>query len=121
MATANKVIERVDAMKPNAYTDDDKYRWISNLDGVVSLQVMEMEEPVVYEMPRDADKELLVKAPFDEIYELYVSAMIDYHNREYNNYNNVALMFQEKLEQYKAWYARTDANVKARNFRNVMG
>ena len=121
MATMNSVIEYVDGVKPNAYTDDDKYKWINNLEGIVSLQVMEMDEPVVYELPRDADKELLVKAPFDEIYGLYVSAMIDYHNREYNNYNNAAMMFQERLDQYKTWYIRNHASVKARNFRNVMG
>lgn len=121
MATMNTVIERIDGLKPNAYTDEDKYRWINALEGTVSLQVMELDEPVVHELPRDADKDLLVAHPFDDIYELYVSAMIDYHNREYNNYNNAALMFQERFDQFKAWYIRKHPSGKVRNFRNVMG
>ena len=119
--TPNKVIEYVDGVKPNVYTDDDKYKWINTLEGIVSLQVMELDEPVQLDMPRDADKELLVCHPFDDIYGLYVSAMIDYHNREYNNYNNAVLMFTERMDQYKTWYIRTHPNNKARNFRNVMG
>lgn len=121
MASMNKVVEYVDGVKPNAYSDDDKYKWINTLEGLVSLQVMEMDEPVKYELPKDADKELLVSHPFDDIYALYVCAMIDYHNREYNSYNNAVLVFRERLDQYKAWYIRTHETCKARNFRNVMG
>ena len=120
MATMNTVIERVDALKPNAYTDEDKYRWINQLEGLVSIQVMGMDAPE-YDLPGDADTPLLVGHPFDDIYELYVSAMIDYHNREYNNYNNVVLMFQERFDQFKTWWIRKHPNSKARNFRNVMG
>lgn len=120
MATMNTVIERVDGLKPNAYTDEDKYRWINQLEGIISVQVMDATAPE-YSLPDDADIPLLVGHPFDDIYELYVSAMVDYHNREYNNYNNAALMFQERLDQFKAWYIRKHPSSKARNFRNVMG
>ena len=121
MAKMNEVVERVDAVKPNAYSDEDKYRWIAALDGMVSVQVMGQAVPVTYVLPRDADKVLLVVTPFDDIYELYVSAMIDFHNREYNNYNNTVLLFTERLDAYKAWYIRNHDPSRARNFRNVMG
>lgn len=120
MATMNTVIERVDGLKPNAYTDEDKYRWINQLEGIVSAQVMDVLSPE-YNLPDDADIPLLVAYPYDDIYELYVSAMIDYHNREYNNYNNAALMFQERMDQFKAWYIQKHPQTKAGNFRNVMG
>lgn len=120
MATMNTVIEYVDRVKPNAYTDEDKYKWINQLEGLVCMQVMDANAPE-YSMPEDADTPLLVGHPFDDIYELYVSAMIDYHNREYNNYNNAVLLFSERMDQFKAWYIRKHAVSKARNFRNVMG
>lgn len=120
MATMNTVIEQVDRLKPNAYTDEDKYRWINQLDGLVSMQVMGKDAPE-YSIPGDADTPLLVGHPFDDIYDMYVSAMIDFHNREYNNYNNSVLMFTERLEAYKAWYIQHHAPKSARNFRNVMG
>ena len=120
MATMNSVIEHVDSVKPNVYSEDDKYQWINTLEGMVSREVMQEEAPAC-ELPGDADRELLVGYPYEEIYSLYVMAMIDFHNREYANYNNVMLMFQERLDQFKAWYIRHHAAGTARNFRNVMG
>lgn len=120
MATMNVVIDRVDRLKPNVYTEEDKYRWINTVEGLVSVQVFDTPAPD-YNLPLDADTPLLVAHPFDDIYELYVSAMIDYHNREYNNYNNAAIMFKERFDQFKEWYNRKNGRSKARNFRNVMG
>ena len=121
MATMNEVIERVDAVKPNVYPEESKHQWMAKLDGVVSLEVHEMEDPVLYDLPADGDKELLIPYPFDDVYDLYVAAMIDFHNKEYNHYNNSVLMFTERMEQFKAWYIRNNNPSKARNFRNVMG
>lgn len=121
MATMNEVIERVDTVRPNVYPEESKYNWMAKLDGVVSLEVHNMEDPVLYDLPADADRELLIPAPFDDVYELYVAAMIDFYNKEYNQYNNSTLMFSERMDQYKAWYIRNNDPSKARNFRNVMG
>lgn len=120
MATMNSVIEHVDSIKPNAYTENDKYKWINTLEGLVSIQVFG-ENLTEYDLPKDADTTLLIPYPFDDIYELYVSSMIDYHNREYNSYNNAVLMFTERMEQFKTWYIQRNPHGKARNFRNVMG
>ena len=121
MATMNSVIEAVDRLKPNVFTEEDKYRWIARVDGMVSTDVLGQAEPTVYDLPADADTELLVNAPFDDMYPLYTAAMIDFCNREYNSYNNTAAMFAERLEAYKAWYIRSHEAETARNFRNVMG
>ena len=118
--TMNEVIEYIDRVKPNVYSDEDKYRWMNTLDGLVAHEVMQVEkEP--YDIPKDADETLLVPHPYDDIYGLYVSAMIDYHNREYDEYNNAVMLFQERLEQYKTWYIRNHPCCEAKNFRNVMG
>lgn len=120
MATMNSVIEYVDSVKPNAFSDEVKYKWINTLEGQIGREVMDEDAPE-YALPDDADTPLMVGHPYDDIYSLYVSAMIDFHNREYNNYNQNVLMFTERLEQYKTWYIRHNAHGKARNFRNVMG
>ena len=121
MATMNSVIEYVDGVKPNVYDEEAKYKWMATLDGKISLEVMQMEEPVTYSLPRDADTELLVPAPYDDVYALYVQAMIDFYNQEYDHYNNAVLVFTERLDAFKAWWIRTHETTKARNFRNVMG
>lgn len=120
MATMNSVIEYVDRVKPNAYGNDEKYRWINTLEGLVSREVLNDDAPE-YNLPDDADTPLLVPVPYDDIYHLYVSAMIDFYNREYTEYNNTIMMFQERLEQYKVWYLRSGQGHRPLNFRNVMG
>lgn len=115
--TPNKVIETIDRLKPNVYTDEDKYDWIYRLDDMIARTVYEKEPaPAV-----GADEELPVPAPWDDIYGLYVASMIDFYNREYGHYNNSVMMFQERLEQYRAWYIRNHMPKGADNFRNVMG
>ena len=121
MPTMNEVIQYLDTVKPNAFPDDIKYKWINTLEGMISLEVHQDEEPVQYNLPADADTPLLVGAPYDDIYALYCASMVDFHNREYNNYNNSALMFRERLDAYKNWFIRHQAPGRARNFRNVMG
>ena len=120
MATMNSTIEHIDRLKPNVYTDEDKYEWISRVNNMIATEVHQTE-PVVYAIPDDADKELLVPAPYDDLYGLYVASMIDFYNREYGHYNNSTMMFSERLEAYKAWYIRQHNPEKAKNFRNVMG
>ena len=120
MMTMNKVIEYVDRVKPNIYTDEDKYRWINTLEGMICRQVMQREEPE-YKLPDDADEPLLVEHPFDDLYGLYVMSMIDFHNNEFDHYNNSTMMFTARYDAYKAEYIRRHMPVSAQKFKNVMG
>ena len=118
MATMNTVIEALEGLKPNVIPDETKMKWIADLDGLVSTQVMDIE-PMQYEIPDDGDTELLVGAPFDDIYVLYCSAMVDFYNREYNNYNFSVSLFNERLVAYKAYYIQRNPTCMIGNFRNV--
>lgn len=120
MATMNQVIEYVDRVKPNAYTDEDKYKWLRALNGRVAREIMGKDEPCC-EIPDDADKELLVPAPYDDVYALYVMAQIELLNKEYDHYNNYVLAFKEMLDSFSAWYLQNNRGTGAKNFRNVMG
>ena len=130
--TPNKAIEIVDRLKPNAYSEEDKLRWINELDGMVKRLVFQWDEKYIEELetrlkggelteesykdainktrpyvyPDDMDKELLITAPFENVYPLYLEAQIDYHNREYANYNNSAMMFEVQFSEYKKAYIR---------------
>lgn len=104
--TPNKAIEIVDKLKPNAYTEEDKLRWINELDGMVQRLVMQEDNITQYAYPDDMDRELLIPAPFDDVYTLFLEAKIDYYNREYANYNNSATMFEAQFSEYKKAYIR---------------
>ena len=104
--TPNKAIEIVDRLKPNTYTEEDKLRWINELDGMVQRLVFKESTVKEYVYPDDMDKELLMPAPFDDCYTLFLEAKIDYYNREYANYNNSAMMFEAQFSEYKKAYIR---------------
>ena len=104
--TPNKAIEQVDSKKPNAYKEEDKFKWISDVDGMVRRFVMQEDKAEPYKFPGDGDTELLVPFPFDGVYEFYIEAMIDYHNKEYANYNNSLSMFSTRFEEYRKAYRR---------------
>lgn len=104
--TPNKAIEIIDALKPNSYSEEDKLRWINELDGRVQSLVFQADNVTQYKYPDDMDKELLIPAPFENLYTLYLEAMIDYHNKEYEDYNNVTVMFERQWVEYKKAYIR---------------
>lgn len=104
--TPNKVIEQVDAKRPNVYSEEDKFSWLSEVDGMVRRLVYQEVDAEPYKYPEDGDTELLIPAPFDGVYALYVEAMMDYYNREFANYNNSAQMFSIRFEEYKKAYIR---------------
>ena len=104
--TPNKAIEIVDRVKPNPYSEEDKLRWINELDGMVQRLVIQSDEITEYAYPDDMDKELLILAPFDDCYTLFLEAKIDYYNREYANYNNSAMMFEAQYSEFKKAYIR---------------
>ena len=130
--TPNKVIEMVDKLRPNPYDEETKLSWINDLDGNVRRLVFQWDEKYIetiktqyeegkiteeeykaiidktkpYVYPNDMDKELLITDPFESVYALYLETMIDYHNREYGNYNNSASMFETRFADYKKAYIR---------------
>ena len=66
--TPNKAIEIVDRLKPNPYSEEDKLRWINELDGMVQRLVIQTDNVTRYVYPEDMDKELLIPAPFENLY-----------------------------------------------------
>lgn len=104
--TPNKAIEIIDGLRPNTYSEEIKLGWISELDGMVKRLVIQDDNVIPYSYPEDMDRELLIEAPFDNVYVLYLETMIDYYNREYGNYNNSAMMFEARFTEYKKAYIR---------------
>lgn len=104
--TPNKAIERVSSVLPDAYSDENKLRWISELDGMVRRLVYQEAETEPYKFPEDMDKELLVPPPFDGVYEAYIMSKIDFHNQEWGKYNNTATTFHTLFDDYKKAYIR---------------
>ena len=107
MATLKSVIEYVDEIKPNAFSDAAKTQWVNECEGLVQTEVLLVAdtELISYSYDTDKDKELLVKHPHVKIYWAYLTAMIDFANGEYNKYQNTMQMFNAFFSEYMRWFA----------------
>ena len=111
--TIAEVISKVDSLKPNTYTPEDKFEWLSSLDSRVKTQIIDAHEGGEsisfngYDSLMDQETVLLVPAPYDEMYLRWLEAMIDYHNGEDDRYNNAIILFNNAYEGYKKHYTRT--------------
>lgn len=108
-----EAINRIDSLKHNTYSQNDKVAWLSRLDGMVKRLIIDTHEggeEVIftgYDDSTDMSTELLVPAPFDEVYLRWLEAQIDYTNGEYDKYNNAILMYQAAYDGYANYYNRT--------------
>lgn len=110
--TITEAITQIDTIKPNAYSPNEKISWLSRLDGMVKRLIIDTHEGgenIVfdgYDSETDLDTELLVSAPFDDIYLRWMEAQIDYANAEFPKYNNSILMFNAAFEMFSNHYNR---------------
>jgi hypothetical protein len=111
--TVMEALHRADALKPNMYTNAEKIKWLSILDGIIKKEIIDTHEggeDVVfcgYEEDVELTTELLVPAPFDDIYIHWLEAQIDYTNGEYGKYGNSKAMYNTSYDAYKNHYNRT--------------
>lgn len=111
MATIKEIIERVDETKLNDFSEKIKLRWISLLDGKVAASVYLLDiaeaQKQAYAYPDDLEKEPLIEFPYDDLYDLWLEAKIDFENGEYNKYQNTMEMFNSHYNDFVRWLADT--------------
>jgi hypothetical protein len=106
-------INHLDAVKPNGYSQVEKIRWLSQLDGVVKTEIIDTHvggENITfkgYDELTPLTEELLVPHPYDEVYIRWLEAQIDYANGEFGKYRNSMTMYNTALEAYEKYYNRT--------------
>ncbi len=115
----SEAIETADKLKPNAYTREDKVKWLSDIDKQIFLEIIVTHVPpeeteslridsfTGYGPETDIENtELLAPSPFDEIYIHGLKRQIDLHNEEYSKYNNDCLLFNSAYTNFYDWYNR---------------
>lgn len=104
--TIEKVLERVDRQKPNAIEDQMKEDWVLELERRNWEEMLRKDEEAQNWTAPDQKEELRIQAPFDQVYVLYVIAMIEFVTQEYASYENTMALFNSQMSDYKAWYRR---------------
>ena len=106
-------ISRIDSLKHNTYTQADKVAWLSTLDGMVKVEIIDTHEGGEdvtfngYNASTVLNKKLLIPEPYAEVYLRWLEAQIDYYNGEYEKYNNSMDMFNTAYNGFKNYYNRT--------------
>lgn len=111
--TIFEAISRIDAVKPNSYSQNEKVNWLSTLDGIIKTEIVDTHEGSEevtfngYNVDTALTTELLVPAPYDEVYLFWLESKIDYWNGETGKYNNSVLMYNTAYSAYEKFYNRT--------------
>ena len=110
--TLMDALYRIDEVKPNSYSQSEKTKWLSSLDGIVKREIIDTHEGGEgvaysgYTTDTALTTELLVPAPYDDIYLRWLEAQIDYANGEYGKYNNSITMYNAAYTAYANHYNR---------------
>lgn len=117
-----EAIRRIDELKHNTYTTGEKIAWLSELDGNVKKSVYDTHIPndgeaapefTGYTEKNAEDGEgpvLLIPAPWDSVYLLWLQAQIDFYNGEYDRYNNSIAAASAVLQSFESDYHRTHSS-----------
>lgn len=118
-----EAIDLIDALRPNQYSDEDKVRWLSVLDGKAYIEVIlthEGADEVSYEAytTEDMDRELLIPAPYaHEVYINWLMAQIDQANAEIGKYNQSITLYNAAFLQWQQYYNRRHMPLSGGRFR----
>jgi hypothetical protein len=120
--TIIEAINRIDSLKPNNYTQEEKIAWLSTLDGNIKKEIIDTHEGADditfngYDADTALDTVLLVPAPYDDIYVKWLEAQIDYTNGETNRYTNSMIMYNTAHSAFARYYNRNNMP-KGHNFK----
>lgn len=112
--TIMDALYRIDELKPNSYSQTQKIKWLSTLDGIVKSEIIDTHEGgegIVfngYDENADLSTELLIPAPYDDIYLRWLEAQIDYTNGEYGKYNNSITVYNTAYTAFQNYYNRNN-------------
>lgn len=111
--TIIEAIHYADEIKPNGYTQSEKVKWLSQVDGTVKNEIIDTHEGaeavnfIGYDDDTPLDTVLLIPHPYDEAYIRFIEAQIDYANGEIGRYNNSMAMYNTVYASFERFYNRT--------------
>ena len=106
-----EAIQKADALKPNDYSQEDKIKWLSTLDGIIKTEIIDTHEGADkvefngYDMS-SLETELIAPAPYDDIYIKWLEAQIDYNNGDIGRYSNSMTMYNSAYSAFERHYNR---------------
>lgn len=118
-----EAIAQINSLKPNTYSDKQKIYWLSQLEAMVKVQVIDTHEggdriPFDgFTEDTDTQTQLFMPAPFDMAYIYWLEAQIHYANEDIDMYNSAIMMFNAAFREYKDHYTKTHTTKGTGRFR----
>lgn len=102
------VLSFVDKMKPgNPYDTSTKIQWLNELEGDIQSKLLKTAPQEIIQYTEDhLEETLLIPIPYDKVYWMWVCAMIDFANGEYDRYQNTLQMVNDAYDKYAKWFHR---------------
>ena len=116
----SEVIAKLDGLKPNAFTLEDKIGWINELEWRIKREIVDTHEVTEtvefdgYAGEESMEQVLIAPAPWDIVYLRWLECMVDYYNGESTRFANSRILFNDAYADLTAWYNRTHKPVKVR-------
>lgn len=113
------------AMRDTELPDELFISWLSSHDGQVwENTVKSYENPgtkPVYDEETDTEAtSLLIPDPYDDIYIDYLVMRIDLAHHDIDRYNNEAVVYASKRQDWANWYNRNQRWAATRQFDEIM-
>lgn len=108
--TAQDVIDAVEKVRPNAYSDEEKLKWINEVEGKIHDEIIknsEIGKDNEFVTVSSPDTLLTADSRFSQMYVYYLLAKIDFFDNEPTKYNNDLAMFDSAYESFACWHIRT--------------
>ena len=109
--TIQEALIRVDAMRHNGYSQEEKIHWLSRLDGKIRQLILDAHEGesrdfTDYDGNTPLQTVLLVGKPFDEIYLYWLEAQICYRDGEIADYNGAIAQYNRLYSTFADAYRK---------------
>lgn len=109
--TMIEAIGRLDALRHNTFGQEEKVRWLSQVDAMLHRDLISTHEGGCDFRPYDEktplEQVLLVPAPYDELYLHFMEGKMAYYQDEFEGYNRAMSLYQSLLSAYADDYNRT--------------
>lgn len=123
--TLAEVLERIDRERPGESTEEEKLRWLSQVDGQWYREMVltheGAEETTFAPYTTDGDKSvaLLIAPPYDEVYIHFLYMQTDQRLGEIERYNNDAALYNQGMLEARQAYNREHMPLQGSSLRNI--
>ena len=104
---AIEAINQADRLRPNAYSAEEKLRWLERIDRRVGREILEAyAEAETAEVPMGPETELLVPSPYEELYLHFLCAQMSLGDGEIESFNSFIALFEALFSRFRNTWNR---------------